>query len=167
VSLSIPLIALTVLLSAIICSSNYWSVVHGSPVVIEKYEMVCLNLQGYCIRFCINFYICTNKQTLDVGLDWRIVLLDTHHEGVWGSGRLDPHFLDLAISWRSVSASCLGRITPGKDPGTHWIGGCVDPRAGMDDVEKRKFLTLPGLKLRPLGRKSLYRLSYSAINWKR
>jgi hypothetical protein len=27
----------------------------------------------------------------------------------------------------------------------------VDPRAGLDDVEKRKFLTLPALELRPLG----------------
>jgi hypothetical protein len=26
----------------------------------------------------------------------------------------------------------------------------VDPRASLDDVEKRKFLTLPGLELRPL-----------------
>jgi hypothetical protein len=40
----------------------------------------------------------------------------------------------------------------GKSPGTHWIGVCVDPRAGLDDVEKRKFFTLPGLELRPLGR---------------
>jgi hypothetical protein len=40
----------------------------------------------------------------------------------------------------------------------------VGLRAGPDDVEKKKFLTLPGLKLRPLGRparsQSLYRLSY-------
>jgi hypothetical protein len=40
----------------------------------------------------------------------------------------------------------------------------MDPRAGPDDVEKRKFLTLPGLELRPLGRparsQSLYRLRY-------
>jgi hypothetical protein len=28
----------------------------------------------------------------------------------------------------------------------------VDPRTGLDVVEKRKFLTLPGLELRPLGR---------------
>jgi hypothetical protein len=38
----------------------------------------------------------------------------------------------------------------------------VDPRAGVDDLEKRKFLTLPGLELPPLGRparsQSLYRL---------
>jgi hypothetical protein len=32
--------------------------------------------------------------------------------------------------------------------GAHLIGGWVDPRAGLDDVEKRKFLTLPGLELR-------------------
>jgi hypothetical protein len=40
----------------------------------------------------------------------------------------------------------------------------VDLRAGLDDVEKRKFLTLPGLELRPFGgparSQSLYRLSY-------
>jgi hypothetical protein len=40
------------------------------------------------------------------------------------------------------------------------------PKAGLDDVEKRKFLTLPGLELRSLGRPSrsysLYRLRYPA-----
>jgi hypothetical protein len=40
----------------------------------------------------------------------------------------------------------------------------LDPRTGLDDVEKRKFLTLPGLEYRPLGRpilsQSLYRLRY-------
>jgi hypothetical protein len=38
----------------------------------------------------------------------------------------------------------------------------VDPRAGVDDLEKRKFLTLPGLKLRSFSRparsQSLHRL---------
>jgi hypothetical protein len=40
----------------------------------------------------------------------------------------------------------------------------VDPIAGLDDVEKSKFFTLPGLELQPLGRpaprQSIYRLSY-------
>jgi hypothetical protein len=40
----------------------------------------------------------------------------------------------------------------------------VGPRAGLDDVEKKKFLTLPGLEIRPLSRtirsQSLYRLRY-------
>jgi hypothetical protein len=38
----------------------------------------------------------------------------------------------------------------------------VDPRAGLGDMEKRKFLILPGLELRPIGHaarsQSLYRL---------
>jgi hypothetical protein len=40
----------------------------------------------------------------------------------------------------------------------------VGPRAGLDDVEKRKFLTLPGFELRSLccsaRSQSLYRLRY-------
>jgi hypothetical protein len=48
------------------------------------------------------------------------------------------------------SASRPARFTPGeRAPGTHWIGCWVDPRAGLHDVEKRKFLTLLGLELRP------------------
>jgi hypothetical protein len=51
-----------------------------------------------------------------------------------------------------------------KNPPTHWIGGWVDLRAGLDDVENRKFLTPQGLELRLLGRPArsqlLYRLRY-------
>jgi hypothetical protein len=45
-----------------------------------------------------------------------------------------------------------------------WIGRCKCLRAGLDDVKKRKYLTLPGIEFRPLGRparsQSLYRLRY-------
>jgi hypothetical protein len=35
----------------------------------------------------------------------------------------------------------LGAFTPGeRASGIHWIGGWVGPRAGLDDVEKRKSL---------------------------
>jgi hypothetical protein len=38
------------------------------------------------------------------------------------------------------------------------------PRAGLNDVEKKKFFTLPGFELRPIGRptriQSLYQLRY-------
>jgi hypothetical protein len=48
--------------------------------------------------------------------------------------------------------------------GTHWIRGWVGLRAGQDDVEERKFLTLPGPEFPPLGHlarsQSLYRLCY-------
>jgi hypothetical protein len=40
----------------------------------------------------------------------------------------------------------------------------MGPRASLDDLEKREILTLPGLKLQPLGRRarsqSLYLLRY-------
>jgi hypothetical protein len=63
------------------------------------------------------------------------------------------------------SASRPGRFTPQeRAPGIHWEGSWVGPSAGLDYVEKGKFLTLPGLELRPLGRparsQSLYRLCY-------
>jgi hypothetical protein len=55
-------------------------------------------------------------------------------------------------------------VAPKIAPVTHWIGGWVDARVGLDDVEKIKLLTLPGLELRPPGRRarsqSLYRLRY-------
>jgi hypothetical protein len=43
----------------------------------------------------------------------------------------------------------------------------MDPKASLDDVEKRKFLTLSGLELKPfglsVGSQSLYRLRYPIL----
>jgi hypothetical protein len=48
-------------------------------------------------------------------------------------------FLTSALVGGEWLASRPGRFTPGeRDPGTHWAGGWVGPRAGLDDVEKRK-----------------------------
>jgi hypothetical protein len=69
-------------------------------------------------------------------------------------------FLNSTLVGGEWSVSRPGHFTPEKE--TPVIGGWVDPRAGLDDVEKRKFLTLSGLELRPLSRparsQSLYRL---------
>jgi hypothetical protein len=47
----------------------------------------------------------------------------------------------------------------------------VDPRVDLDDMEKSKFLILPGLELRPVGRpariQSLYRLHYPGSSVKK
>jgi hypothetical protein len=71
----------------------------------------------------------------------------------------------VALVGGEWSASRPFCFTPGeRATGTNWIGGWVDPRAGLDDMGKRKFITLPELELRPLGRpvrsQSLYRLRY-------
>jgi hypothetical protein len=68
-----------------------------------------------------------------------------------GSGCIDPHFLHLDTSWRLVVCFTPQPFYPqGNIPGTHWIGGWVGPRAGLDDVGKRKFLILLELELRHL-----------------
>jgi hypothetical protein len=47
--------------------------------------------------------------------------------------------------------SYSGRFTSGgKATGTVWIGGWVGSRAGLDDVKKRTFLTLPGFEMLPM-----------------
>jgi hypothetical protein len=57
------------------------------------------------------------------------------HEGMSGKGCIDPHFLDLCTSQRWVVSFTPQPLYPrGKAPGTHWIGGWVGPRAGLDDV---------------------------------
>jgi hypothetical protein len=61
-------------------------------------------------------------------------------------------FLTSALVGGERSASRPAALPAGKGPGTHWIGGWVGPRAGLDAKEKRKFLTLPWLELRPVGR---------------
>jgi hypothetical protein len=73
--------------------------------------------------------------------------------------------LTSAIVGGEGSASRYGRFSAGEmAPGTHWIGGLVGPRTGLDDVERRKILLIPRLELRTLGRSArsqlLYRLRY-------
>jgi hypothetical protein len=73
-------------------------------------------------------------------------------------------FLTSAPVGGEWSASRRCRFaTWGRASGTHWIGWLV-PTAGLDDMEKLKFLTLPGLELQPLIRPAhsqlLYQLRY-------
>jgi hypothetical protein len=72
-------------------------------------------------------------------------------------------FLTSVLAGGEWSASRPGRFTPVEiAPDTHWIGGWVNPRAGLDDLERRKIVPLPGLELRPLSHpahsQSLHRL---------
>jgi hypothetical protein len=72
----------------------------------------------------------------------------------------------LLRHWLEVSGQLHdpAALPPAKSSDTHWIGGWVSSRAGLDDVEKKKFLTPLALELRLLGRparsQSLYRLRY-------
>jgi hypothetical protein len=74
-------------------------------------------------------------------------------------------FLTSALTGGKWLSSRSGRFTPReRNFGNHWIRGWVDPRSGLDDTEKCKFFTPPGIELQTLGRparsQSLYRLYY-------
>jgi hypothetical protein len=47
------------------------------------------------------------------------------------------------------------------------IGGWVDPRVGLKDMEKRKFLNQPGLELQPLGRRPVDNIKMDLIEIRR
>jgi hypothetical protein len=58
------------------------------------------------------------------------------HDDVWGSGSIASPFLTSALNGDEWSASRLGRFFLGeKVLGTHWLGGWVDPRAGLNAVQ--------------------------------
>jgi hypothetical protein len=59
------------------------------------------------------------------------------------------HLLELSDQLHDPAA-----LPPGKCPSRYALDmrGQVEPRADLDDMEKRIFLTIPGLELGPLGR---------------
>jgi hypothetical protein len=67
------------------------------------------------------------------------------------------HYLEASGQFHASAA-----LPPAKIPSVHLTGGSIWAIVGLSDVEKRKFLTLRGLELRPLCHpirsRSLYRL---------
>jgi hypothetical protein len=80
-------------------------------------------------------------------------------------------FLTSTLLGGELSALTPGRFIAGeRAPVAFWIGGWVGPNVGLDDVENREFLTLPGLELQLLGRlacsQSLYRLLHTQVQYR-
>jgi hypothetical protein len=74
----------------------------------------------------------------------------TGYEDVWRNRGIAPPFLTSALDRGEWSASRPSYFTSGEEsPGTHWIGGWVDPKAGLDATGKKQFLALLGTELRP------------------
>jgi hypothetical protein len=60
-----------------------------------------------------------------------VKLSDYRHAGAHGDMKFSSYsFLTSALDGGEWTP--LPRFTPGKDPGTHWIGGLVGLRAGLD-----------------------------------
>jgi hypothetical protein len=82
----------------------------------------------------------------------------------WESGGIAPPFSVSTIDEGESPASCPRRFTAGDtDPGTHWIGGWVGTRVGLDAV-KRKIVRCPESNPDRRGHiPSLYRLFFSGV----
>jgi hypothetical protein len=71
--------------------------------------------------------------THEVNLSLRLRNQAPRHENVWGCGGIAAPFLSSTLDRGEWSVSCPGRFPPGeRAPGTHWIGGWMGPRAGVD-----------------------------------
>jgi hypothetical protein len=67
-----------------------------------------------------------------------------------GSGGIAPPLLTSVLDGGEWSVSRPCRFNPGEGaPGTHWIGGWVGPKAGLEAVEETKNLALPGIEPGP------------------
>jgi hypothetical protein len=127
-------------------------------MVIELFVLVCqfnsCRSQLQCQRNQTNEKRWKQYRVKQVELPICLTNEALRQEGVWGVDVQSHIFLTSALIGGEWSASRPCRFTPGeRAPDTHWIGW-VGSRSGLDAVEKRKFLTLPGLELRPLGRLS-------------
>jgi hypothetical protein len=75
-------------------------------------------------------------------------------------------YIHIFLTWALVGWQLSASRSCHFIPCTHWKGGWVDPRAGLDAMEKLKLLTLLGLELRLLHRQarsqSLYRQRHRA-----
>jgi hypothetical protein len=106
----------------------------------RKQAFECLHINKYFTlknNFCTVFYEIRQEYVIICKVKGKAL----RHEGV--------RCLPAGSKW---PASHPYHFTPGeRAPGTHLVGSWVGPRAGLDTMEKRKFLILPELKLQPLG----------------
>jgi hypothetical protein len=83
-----------------------------------------------------------------------------------GEWKYSSTIIDLGTRWRwVVSFTALPLYPRENSPGTHWIGGWVSPRDGLDAAEKRKILHFrESNPCSPARSPSLNRLSYPDSN---
>jgi hypothetical protein len=95
---------------------------------------------GYLLQWVKQQYVPVTRQKVTLSLcffNWK-----PFHEGVLGVEVQLHTFSTSALGGGEWSASCLGSFTPrGRASGTHWIGGRVGPRDGLDAVMKRKIVS--------------------------
>jgi hypothetical protein len=123
---------------------------------IQK-ELLQFIISGPCskCRYCLP----TSEDSLPVMLMLQIVKVSRYTPWMRLGGEEEKLLLILNLGTRwgwVVSITPRPRFTPGeRTPGTHWTGGWVDPRAGLDAESRRKiFCPFRGLQI--VGSKNIW-----------
>jgi hypothetical protein len=138
----------------LLCSIFITSLSLPFPFLLSFYIM-----ERYTLRNCPLMKVYHYKTSCKVKVNLSLCLFKHHTmKTYWGCGGTAPHILNLGTRWGEWSASWTGSFNPGvRAPGTHWIGGWVDPRFGLDAVAKRKKIPLvPLTKTEPRSSRSYY-----------
>jgi hypothetical protein len=104
-------------------------------------KTVLIALWGWCsflaLMLCVDEFVWRKLLFLDKEMhQWKYILTWNGGGGetCWRSSCLEPLILNLGTRWKWVV-----NIKPRPSyPGTHWIGGFVSPRAGLDDLKNRR-----------------------------
>jgi hypothetical protein len=124
--------------------------------------LICQSLGEFanCVCDCAQ-YCCYHMWQSFFSAPWGMFCCSTAKWATATSSHSFPRFLDLSATWRWVVSFTPLQLYPwGRSLITHWTGGWVNPRAGLNNMEKWKFLTLLGLELRPLCRQACSQLLY-------
>jgi hypothetical protein len=79
---------------------------------------------------------------IKVKLSLCVINKTPRHEDASGSGDTVPPFLTSVLDGGEWSASRSGHfISGGRASGTHWVGGWVGPRAGLDAADRKTMNT--------------------------
>jgi hypothetical protein len=105
-----------------------------------------MRVRIYHIVLYLYFYILSNEMHLIVWPYFSAVkckVFPVHAVKAYrGIRSVTPLRLNLTTRWKRVVVLHFGCLTPGTEPGTHWIGGWVGPRVNLDFWKGKKYLFL-------------------------
>jgi hypothetical protein len=114
---------------------------HGCTAQLHPHNAIRDTLHAYTELY--STYV--SSRVVKVNLSLCLTNKALRHEGVWRSGCIDPHFLDLGTNWRSMASfTPMPLYRRGKSPqypSHRWLCG---PQS-RSELCGENILTLPGL----------------------
>jgi hypothetical protein len=109
-----------------------------AEMLVEIFKISLMIQMGNCKKLTANL-----KPKMKSEHKVRVKLTRYRHASVKGRGNIAPTHSLLALDGVSGQHHALGALYPWeKTAGTHWIGGCVALRAGMDTEVTGKIICL-------------------------